>query len=1329
MVIAECVVFGGKEPPSIEREALREQIEQRFRGVLQRGTLSTGEALEFDAELQRLLAGRGQWRESSGCSLASIEVSAEALDELRLPLELLRPPTEGRTGVLRCALAETSTVPEAPRVHPEGGRIVLVTADAGGPVPEEATLEAVEQACRVGLHRASGAANDLARGAFDPVNDHRARVSRSVLREVLGAEGDRPGAAVLQIVCHVREGGLCLHDDEGGKVVVDAESFAATLAPFATHLRLVVLVPLCETLDDDSGRVSVEVALALHCRGMASVVAPRVPVPSAAVPGLTAAWLGALLGTARQPPASLEEAVARSNEHLGTHDGLAHLGLRLYARPADGDDTRPLVIRPYRGLLAFEPEHQRFFVGRRSETVGVVERLSELKAQGQPQFVLLVGASGVGKSSLAKAGVVPKLAHEGFVPVLTRPAQHSAEQLDAWIEEIGGERRLVVVVDQLEEVFTETASHQEAAAYLQRLWSLAQQDGIAVVATLRIDALDLGGELCVDAEGGRTLEALVLGEHGLFVQHLRAEALRQVIIDPAQQVGLVVDPGLVDRLCAEALAEPGALPMLELVLDHLWHQRKGRTLSPSAYEDGLAGTLAKYAKKALGELTAEQERQAERILVRIATGPVVELATWRRRSTVAALRPHREDRRADFEVALTALIDARLVVRGELRQVGSKVGDVHSVAQAVESVELAHELLLKQWEPLRRWIDIATKQLAAVRDLERWVADRYKHETTILTPEQIVYIEQAGLLADSDDINGAMAELIEVSQRAVRRKKRFHGALVIGGGVIIFAFAGLTYWALEQRDVALEQKQVAEEKTVLAEEKAVLAENRLAHALDITTEFIKLGDVELAAGNLVAARSFFQRSLHAVEELEKDDPNSAQTKRNLSVSLEKLGNVEAQAGDLIAARIFFQRSLEVAERLAKADPQSAQAQRDLSVSLNKLGKVEEQAGNLAAARKLFQRSLEVAERLAKADPQSAQAQRDLSVSLNKLGEVEEQAGNLAAARELFQRSLEVADGLAKADPQSAQQAQRDLSVSLNKLGEVEEQAGNLAAARELFQRSLEVAERLAKADPQSAQAQRDLSVSLNFLGKVEEQAGNLAAARELFQRDLEVAERLAKADPQSAQAQRDLSVSLNKLGNMEVQAGNLAAARELFQRSLEVAERLAKADSHSAQAQRDLSVSLNKLGNMEVQAGDLAAARELFQRSLLVREGLAKADPQSAQAQRDLSVSLDFLGNVEVQAGNLAAARELFQRSLEVAEGLAKADPHSAQATFDVVLSLLRFAALAEQEGDLEELRKVVDTANKHIVAMDAKGQIDGYAQREQVREILRQADEALSAP
>jgi tetratricopeptide (TPR) repeat protein len=203
----------------------------------------------------------------------------------------------------------------------------------------------------------------------------------------------------------------------------------------------------------------------------------------------------------------------------------------------------------------------------------------------------------------------------------------------------------------------------------------------------------------------------------------------------------------------------------------------------------------------------------------------------------------------------------------------------------------------------------------------------------------------------------------------------------------------------------------------------------------------------------------------------------ADTPRNKSVALNTLGDVQVATGDLAAARKSFEESLQIDRRLAEANPSSAAAQRDVSVSLNKLGDVQVAAGDLAAARKSFEESHQIRRRLAEANPGSAEAQRDVSVSLNKLGDVQVAAGDLAAARKSFEESHQIRRRLAEANPGSAE-AQRDVSVSLERLGDVQVAAGDLAAARKSFEESHQILRRLAEANPGSAEAQRDVIVSM-----------------------------------------------------------------------------------------------------------------------------------------------------------------------------------------------------------------------------------------------------------
>ena len=143
--------------------------------------------------------------------------------------------------------------------------------------------------------------------------------------------------------------------------------------------------------------------------------------------------------------------------------------------------------------------------------------------------------------------------------------------------------------------------------------------------------------------------------------------------------------------------------------------------------------------------------------------------------------------------------------------------------------------------------------------------------------------------------------------------------------------------------------------------------------------------------------------------LAEADTASAEAQRDLSVSFNKLGEVSVAAGDLNAARRYFEEGLRISRRLAEDDTASAQAQRDLSISFDRLGDVSRAAGDLKAAQGYFEDGLRIRRRLADADTANAQAQRDLWVShwriadvLMKLEEQEESTKHWRQAYNILQ---------------------------------------------------------------------------------------------------------------------------------------------------------------------------------------------------------------------------------------------------------------------------------------------------------------------------------------
>ena len=265
--------------------------------------------------------------------------------------------------------------------------------------------------------------------------------------------------------------------------------------------------------------------------------------------------------------------------------------------------------------------------------------------------------------------------------------------------------------------------------------------------------------------------------------------------------------------------------------------------------------------------------------------------------------------------------------------------------------------------------------------------------------------------------------------------------------------------------------------------------------------------------------------------LAKSDPGNAGWQRDLSVSYEKVGDVQMAQGDLAGALKSYRDSLAIAERLAKSDPGNAGWQRDLSVSYNKVGDVQVAQGDLAGALQSYRAGLAIGERLAKSDPGNAGWQRDLSVSYNEVGDVQVAQGNLAGALKSYRDSLAIRERLAQSDPGNTGW-QRDLSVSYEKVGDVQVAQGDLAGALKSYRDSLAIAERLAQSDPGNAGWQRDLAAGYAKLADVYGRSNDRSNALAALRQGQGIIARLAKLSPDNAGWKRDQAWFDNQIATL-----------------------------------------------------------------------------------------------------------------------------------------------------------------------------------------------------
>ncbi len=284
------------------------------------------------------------------------------------------------------------------------------------------------------------------------------------------------------------------------------------------------------------------------------------------------------------------------------------------ATAPDGGDVGGEPICPFKGLATFEVADADYFFGRERLVAEIVARLAGTTLLG------LVGPSGSGKSSTLRAGLLPALAggvlpgSEAWRQVVLRPGEHSLAELERALDGVGGDERLLLAVDQFEELFTSPGDHEQRVSYMDALVRAAHRSDGRVVIVLAVRADYYGA--CAAHPG----LARLLGESHVLVGAMRRGELAQAIAEPARKVGVVVERELVTKLVDDVAGQAGGLPLLSTSLLELWQRREGRLMRLAAYErtGGVDGAVARLAEDAYGRLSEDEQRTARRILLRLA---------------------------------------------------------------------------------------------------------------------------------------------------------------------------------------------------------------------------------------------------------------------------------------------------------------------------------------------------------------------------------------------------------------------------------------------------------------------------------------------------------------------------------------------------------------------------------------------------------------------------------------------------------------------------------------------------------------------------------------
>jgi WD40 repeat protein/energy-coupling factor transporter ATP-binding protein EcfA2 len=413
---------------------------------------------------------------------------------------------------------------------------------------------------------------------------------------------------------------------------------------------------------------------------------------------------------------------------------------------------------PYKGLRRYNFADRAYFFGRDA----LIARLFE--AVNQNRMLLVTGASGCGKSSVIRAGVIPELKSKlgttqlhafVFSPgnnpfeslyrcLLADDKDYQFSEAEAEIARNGDGQTLVNVVqtlkqsqnrwlffiDQFEEIFTNCRNQQTRENFVNALGQLnqLQDDSVRTIIAMRADFLEYFSSF-------PQLGAIANSNNIHVITDMHPDELRQAIEQPAAKHGVVFEEGLVEQITKEVQGQSGYLPLLQYTLNLLWEREcidfgqdhkphiEDRTLNRSTYArlEGVRGALQAHINEVYQKLNQDEQDATRQIFLRL-----VQIVETDSGSRAVSRKAHRNEFQGELlEATLRTFVDENMIVSGYEYSDAKRVltGKIPALTQNA-TFEVAHEIILSSWDSLKQWIDeskdaIIFKNFLA-DDVDRW---------------------------------------------------------------------------------------------------------------------------------------------------------------------------------------------------------------------------------------------------------------------------------------------------------------------------------------------------------------------------------------------------------------------------------------------------------------------------------------------------------------------------------------------------------------------------------------------------------------------------------
>jgi len=493
---------------------------------------------------------------------------------------------------------------------------------------------------------------------------------------------------------------------------------------------------------------------------------------------------------------------------------------------------------PYLGLSAFQPEDANRFFGREKLTEMLWKKFHELHTAQVPLTRLLpiLGPSGSGKSSVARAGLIPQLKRR-LKPIrveIITPTKSPLKtlagvlaHLGAWADTDCEEKTkqflqnqnylksivdtlpdldtapLVILIDQFEEIYTLCQDNKKRTAFIDNILSAVQDNmgRLSVILTLRSDFL---GETQRYPTLNQTIASLAV-----IVPMMSQQELHDAISKPAEQAGHPLDSATVELLIGQTQGREGALPLLQFALVRLW---KGLTQGIAPAETlnqigWVGGALAQEAERLYQSLSEDDKPVARRAflkLVQLGEGS----KDTRRRVKIEEIVAHGEDKER-----IHKLLDNFAHPEARLITLAKEQSDQ-------TTAEITHEALLENWTTLKDWLASSREELRFEHRLDEaakhW-EEQNRAEGLLWRSPDLDLLRQF-YQRTSQDMTPREVYFFQASTRKQRQTQWMKRVTVAVLVVLTFASGGGAYWATHERNIAQQERDKAKESEKLAEE-------------------------------------------------------------------------------------------------------------------------------------------------------------------------------------------------------------------------------------------------------------------------------------------------------------------------------------------------------------------------------------------------------------------------------------------------------------------------------------------------------------------------------